>query len=170
MSLAPPSDYDEEQSDPTNDDAPVGSDSTEERTDPDEPDPAKDEAGELSIEELQQAVEDNSSALEAKADGDLVRSLLSRLNELQNRLIELEDNHQVMHDYLLKLEKRRRDWLDTIDQNDEAVTQLSAAVFGDNPECPECEDGHLTSSEPWLGKRVVCSNEECRFKRNVTGV
>ena len=134
MSLATPSDYDEEQSDPTNDDAPVEYDSTEGRTDPDEPDPAEDGADERSIEELQQAVEDNSSALEAKADGDLVRSLLSRLNELQNRLIELEDNHGVMHDYLLKLENRRRDWLDTIDQNDEAVTQLSAVVFGDNPE------------------------------------
>jgi len=82
MSLAPPSDYDEEQSDPTNDDAPVESDSTEEQTDPDEPDPVKGEANELSIEELQQAVEDNSAALETKADGDLVRSLLSRLNEL----------------------------------------------------------------------------------------
>jgi molecular chaperone GrpE (heat shock protein) len=169
MSLATPSDYDGEQSDPTNDDAPAEHESTEERTDPDEPDPVEDEAGELSIEELQQAVEDNSSALEAKADGDLVRSLLSRLNELQNRLIRLEDNHGVMHDYLLKLEKQRRDWLDTIDQNDEAVAQLSAAVFGDNPECPECGDGHLTSGEPWLGKRVVCSNGDCEFERSVSG-
>jgi hypothetical protein len=72
MSLAPPGDYDEEQSGPTNDDAPAGSDSTEERTDPDELDPAENGVNEPSIEELQQAVEDNSSALDAKADGDLV--------------------------------------------------------------------------------------------------
>jgi hypothetical protein len=123
----------------------------------------------LSIEELQQAVEDNSAALEAKADGDLVRSLLSRLNELQNRLIELEDNHQVIRDHLLELGERRGEWLDTVERNDEAVTQLSAAVFGDNPECPECEDGHLTSGEPWLGKRVICSNGDCGFERNVPG-
>ncbi len=48
-------------------------------------------ADEPSIEELQQAIKDNSAALEAKADGDLVQSLLSRLNGLQVWLIELED-------------------------------------------------------------------------------
>ena len=170
MSLATPSDYDEEQSDPTNDDAPAEHDSTEERTDPDEPDPAKDEAGELSIEELQQAVEDNSAALEAKADSNLVRSLLSRLNELQNRLIELEDNHQVIRDHLLELGERRGEWLDTVERNDEVVTQLSAAIFDDEPECPECRDGHLTTGEPWLSKRVVCSNSACGFEREITGV
>lgn len=170
MSLVTPNDYDEEQPDPTNDDAPAESDSTEERTDPEESDPVENGVDEPSIEELQQAVEDNSSALDAKADGDLVRSLLSRVNELQNQLIELEDNYGVMHNYLLKLEKQRRDWLDTIDQNDEAVTQLSAAVFGDNPDCPECEDGHLTSGEPWFGNRVVCSNGECRFEKEVTAL
>lgn len=170
MSLATPSDYDEEQSDPINDDAPAEPESTEERTDPDEPDPAEDGADELSIEDLQQAVEDNSSALEAKADGDLVRSLLSRLNELQNRLIELEDNHQVIRDHLLELGERRGELLDTVERNDEVVTQLSAAVFGDNPECPKCEDGHLTSGEPWLSKRIVCSNGDCGFERKVTGM
>ena len=168
MSLAPPGDYDEEQSDPTNDDAPAESDSTEERTDPDESDPAENGVDE-SFEELQQAVEANSAALEAKADGDLVRSLLSRVNELQNRLIELEERCESRQDYLLKLEKQRRDWLDTIDRNDEAVTQLSAAVFGDDPECPKCEDGHLTSGEPWLSKRLVCSDGDCDFERKVTG-
>ncbi len=40
-------------------------------------------------------------------NNDLVQSLLSRVNELQNQLIELEDNHQVIRDYLLELGEHR---------------------------------------------------------------
>ncbi len=74
----------------------------------------------------------------------------------------------MIRDHLLKLGERRGEWLDTVERNDEVVTQLSAAIFDDNPECSESEDGYLTSGEPLLSKRLVCSNEACRFEQKVT--
>lgn len=170
MSFAPPGDYDEAQSDPPTD----GNESAEhhpdeELSDPREEGPAETTVNDLLTDEIQAAIESNSSALETKADRELVRDLLSRVNELQNRLVELEENYQRLHSYLLELEKERRDWVDTVENNETAINPLSAAVFDDGPECPECEDGHLTSRDFWLGKRVVCSNGDCGFERKVTG-
>lgn len=168
MSLAKPTSNDEEQSD-HNDSAEsvIGQKADEKAGAPEESKPQAAMENRRSIAKVQQAVNANSSEIQRKAEASEVKRLQGLVNKLLDRLTELEEDYQSLHNYLMELEKDRGGRVETRAQNTEAVKELSAAVFRDNPECPECRNGRLQESEPWLSNQLVCSNEECGFERKI---
>ena len=171
MSLATPSDYDEDQSDESSDDdTPAEQSPAGDQSDTQQRDATVTETSGPSTNQLRRAIERNISALETKAEEDRVDSLFSYISELEDRVAKLEKNSRTLDDYLLELEQHRRGWIRTIDQNEEVVAQLVAAVFDENPECPECRDGQLVEGNSLLTKHLVCSNDDCEFQREIAPV
>lgn len=168
MSLAPPDDYDEEQTDTAGEETPeMSQNPAQGRSERGIEEPGDDKDIEKTLRELQQAAEANSSAFRTKADVEDVNRLELAIKDLEEHLTDLQEDYHKLHNYLQELEQWRGERIETIGRNTEAINQLDAAVFGDTPECPECEDGHLTNSAPWLSEKVVCSNRECGFERKV---
>lgn len=171
MSLAPPDDYDEEQTETTGKETPETSqDPAQGRSQPEVEEPKDGKDTEKALRDLHEAVEVNSSAFHTKADIEEVKRLEQAFQDLQEQLTGLQEDYQKLHSYLQELEQWRGDRIEASNRNTEAINQLDAAVFGDTPECPECEDGHLTNGASWLSKRLVCSNKQCGFEQKVTEI
>lgn len=168
MSLAKPTSDDEEPpGDNDNESSVTEQDAGQKATSSEESKSQEAMANRRSIAKLQKAVNANSSEIQSKAEATEVERLQRLVDELLERLTDLEEDYQSLHNYLSELERNRSGRMETMTQNTETIKELSAAVFDDNPECPECRDGHLQNSEPWLSNQLVCSNNKCGFERKI---
>lgn len=168
MSLAKPTNDDEEQPDKSDNEEPVtGRKTGEGESDSEDSESQAVMENRRKIAELQQAVNANSLEIQSKAEAAEVERLQRLVDELLGRLTELEEDYQNLRNYLVELENDHSGRTKTVNRNTAAVKELSAAVFDDNPKCPDCSDGHLRGSGSWLSNKLVCSNEGCGFERKI---
>lgn len=167
MTLGIPDDYDDAQTNDPNNETPVMVTPEGEQTATDEA--AAEHRQELAeeIDNLWKGIEANASVISDKPSFTEVKALQERLTAVEQRLTDLEKNHRVMHDHLLEVEKYRGERPEPSAEEIAAINPLVAAVFDDEPECPECGEGNLHMGGPFLGRRVVCSNDTCEFSRQV---
>ena len=167
MSLGIPDDYDDAQPDEPDDETTVMDSTDGQQSVTNEPAAEAHQDLDAEIDELRKFLEANASAISEKASVTEVEAVHERLTALEQRLTDLEDNHQVIHDHLLNLEEYHRERPEPSAEEVAVIKPLAAAVFDDEPECPECGAGDLHMGGPFLGRRVVCSNDTCEFSRQV---
>jgi DNA repair exonuclease SbcCD ATPase subunit len=167
MSLGIPDDYDDAQPGESDDETTVMDGTEDEQTATDKP--AAEHRRDLdgAIGELRENLKAQSSVIGSKADVAEIEALRERLSTLEQRLTDLEDSHQMMHDDVLKLDEYLREQPELSAEEVAAINTLSAAVFKNEPECPECGDGDLAPRLSLTGRYVVCSGENCEYKQRI---
>lgn len=140
--------------------------------------------GELPLDE---AIKANATVLRGKADDFAVERLeeevdslaaeIGELREERNDLrAEVEELRAVVEqlrgdiegftDRLEALESWRGGTVSTVNQNIKDINRLVAAVFDNEPPCPECEGGHLETDTGGFGDDTVgCT--ECEYEETL---
>lgn len=167
MSLEIPDDYDDGQSDEPDDGMAVVDSTDGQQPATDEPAAESHRDLDEEIGDLWEGIEANAGVITGKASVTEVEAVHERLTALEQRLTELEEDHQSIRDYLHDLEKSRREDPKPSAEEVADIKPLAAAVFDNEPECPGCGEGNLHMSGPFLGRRVVCSDDTCEFSRQV---
>lgn len=119
------------------------------------------------ISEIREDIEANSNVIQSKAGVTETEALRDRLTTLEQRLTDLEEDHQVVHDNVLKLDEYLREQPELSTEEVAAINTLSAAVFKHEPECPECNRGELSPQFSLTGRYIVCSGENCEYKQKI---
>lgn len=113
---------------------------------------------------LVEAVETNAEELTHRAPEHRVDKLEKTIDALQEENRELQEHLDALEDRIKSLEGWRSNTVNTVNENIRSLNRLTAAVFGHEPPCPECEDGHLEADTGGFGAdKISCSN--CEYEQ-----
>lgn len=129
---------------------------------------------------LTEAVKANGEMLRGKADDFALENVETDIEALREEIADLREERdalradvdeltttvETLREQLNSLEGWRGNTVATVNQNIGEINRLLAAVFGEEPPCPDCEDGRL---EPNVGgfsdDTVACSG--CEYEKQL---
>jgi len=113
------------------------------------------------------AIEANAGKIQEKVEKDDIERLQNRVNDLAHQIVEVEEENEALRNRLSDLERSHGTAASLINSNLGKLNRLSAAVFGNEPHCPECNEGELKIRNNWWNKTIDCSNDRCGFKQKL---
>lgn len=116
--------------------------------------------------ELSEAVEANAEELTHRAPEHRVDKLEKTIDGLREENRDLQDQIDALEERIKSLEGWRGSTVSTVNRNITDINRLTAAVFGTEPPCPECENGHLEANVGgWGDDKIACS--DCEYEQEL---
>lgn len=115
---------------------------------------------------LREAVEENGRIFLNAANEWQLEDAQEEIEGLRGEVAELREENQNLRERVETLESWRGGTASTVNRNLEDINRLAAAVFDNEPPCPECDDGHLEADTGGFGSdTIACS--ECEYEEQM---
>jgi chromosome segregation ATPase len=130
---------------------------------------------------LDEAIEANAHVLRGKVDEFAFENLEGDVDALREEIADLREERdglraevetlrgevEALTERIETLESWRGGTVSTVNQNIADINRLVAAVFGNEPPCPECESGHLEANYGGFSDDTIACTE-CEYEEQVS--